>query len=33
VDWVDCYQRYFGAPSLGLLDEDGPVEDPDDDDD
>jgi hypothetical protein len=33
VDWVDCYQRYFGAPSLGVLDEDGASQDPDDDDD
>jgi hypothetical protein len=33
VDWVDCYQRYFGAPSLGVLDEGGAAQDPDDDDD
>jgi hypothetical protein len=34
-DWVACYQKYFGAPSLGLLDDEmtGPVQDPDDDDD
>jgi len=30
---VDCYQRYFGAPSLGVLDEEGASQDPDDDDD
>jgi hypothetical protein len=32
VDWVDCYQKYFGPPSLGILDDDEAAQDPDDDD-